>query len=189
MSPFRPFKASASSLGCPRGPEREPFGGTPSGGGGGGRRKIFSGPERIGELTQQPVFETRGAARYGRPIRSIRRSWTSACRKAGFPGRVPHDLRRSAVRTLERAGIPRSVAMKLTGHKTESVYRRYAIVSDKDLRDAGLKLSRTLQEITIATGATEGGGTRAATALRTGRSRRPRDFNPSRRVPCPLGES
>jgi hypothetical protein len=41
--------------------------------------------------------------------------------------------------------------MKLTGHKTESVYRRYAIVSDKDLRDAGLKLSRTLQEIASAT--------------------------------------
>ena len=42
----------------------------------------------------------------------------------------------SAVRNLERRGVARSVAMKLTGHKTESVDRRYAIVSDADLRDA-----------------------------------------------------
>jgi integrase len=77
----------------------------------------------------------------GRPVRSMDKSWRSACRKAGLPGRVPHDLRRSAVRNLERAGVSRSVAMKLTGHKTESVYRRYAIVSESDLREAGRKLT------------------------------------------------
>lgn len=85
--------------------------------------------------------------RHGRPIKGIRRSWATACRKAGFPGLVPHDLRRSAVRTLERAGIARSVAMKLTGHKTEAVYRRYAIVAERDLREAGSKLSAVLQQL------------------------------------------
>jgi integrase len=79
--------------------------------------------------------------RSGDPIHSFRRSWADACDKAGVPGLLFHDLRRSAVRNLERAGIPRSVAMKLTGHKTESVYRRYAIVAEADLREAGIKLA------------------------------------------------
>ena len=58
--------------------------------------------------------------------------------------RLPHDLRRSAVRNLERASISRSVAMKLTGHRTEAVYRRYAIVAENDLREAGAKLAASL---------------------------------------------
>ncbi len=56
-------------------------------------------------------------------------------------GRLFHDLRRSAVRRLEKAGVPRSVAMKLTGHKTESVYTRCAIVASQDLRDDVAKLA------------------------------------------------
>jgi integrase len=77
----------------------------------------------------------------GRPVKSFKRSWAEACKRAGLPGLLFHDLRRSAVRNLERAGVSRSVAMKLTGHKTESVYRRYAIVAESDLREAGAKLN------------------------------------------------
>ena len=69
------------------------------------------------------------------------RRWKVACRLAGVPTRIPHDFRRTAVRNLERAGVPRSVAMKLTGHKTEAVYRRYAIVCEADLSE-GLKKLR-----------------------------------------------
>ena len=65
----------------------------------------------------------------------------TACRRAGVPGRIPHDFRRTAVRNMERAGVPRAAAMKLTGHKTEGVYRRYAIVSDADLQEAARKLA------------------------------------------------
>jgi hypothetical protein len=59
-------------------------------------------------------------------------------------GPIPHDPRRTAVRNLERAGVPRSQAMKLTGHTTESVYRRCAIVSDADLRVAVDRLDARL---------------------------------------------
>ena len=67
--------------------------------------------------------------------------WKEACRQAGVPTRIPHDFRRTAVRNLERAGVPRSVAMKLTGHKTEAVYRRYAIVCEADLAEGLKKLA------------------------------------------------
>jgi integrase len=72
------------------------------------------------------------------------KAWRTACRRAGVPGMLTHDFRRTAVRNMERTGIPRSVATKLTGHRTEAVYRRYAIVSDADLRAASLRLSAFL---------------------------------------------
>ena len=71
-----------------------------------------------------------------------RRAWAKACRAAGVPGRLVHDFRRTAVRNLERAGVPRSTAMKLTGHKTEAVYRRYAIVDSGMLQEAAAKLDQ-----------------------------------------------
>jgi integrase len=61
-----------------------------------------------------------------------------------LPGLIFHDFRRTAVRNLERAAVPRSVAMKMVGHKTESIYRRYAIVSESDLREASAKLESTM---------------------------------------------
>lgn len=79
--------------------------------------------------------------RNGKPITDFRGAWTGACTRAGLASIVVHDLRRSAVRNLERAGVPRSTAMKLTGHKTESVYRRYAIVDENDLRSGVEKLA------------------------------------------------
>jgi integrase len=83
--------------------------------------------------------------RHGRLIKAYRRAWISSCRKAGVPDRIPHDFRRTAVRNLERAGVSRSVAMKMVGHRTESIYRRYAIVSESDLREAARKLAAVEQ--------------------------------------------
>ena len=59
-----------------------------------------------------------------------------------MPNKLVHDFRRTAVRNLERAGVPRSASMKMTGHKTETVYRRYAIVDEGMMREAAEKLSR-----------------------------------------------
>ena len=55
-------------------------------------------------------------------------------------------MRRSAVRTFERAGVPRSVAMSIVGHKTESIYRRYAIVDEAMQREAAVRLDAWLQQ-------------------------------------------
>ncbi len=85
--------------------------------------------------------------RNGDPIKGFRKAWDKACKAAGVPDMIPHDFRRTAVRNLERAGVSRSAAMKLTGHKTESVYRRYAIVSEADLAE-GVKKLAALQERT-----------------------------------------
>ena len=80
--------------------------------------------------------------RDGKPIKDFRHAWLTALVKAGFGtevrnargklikkvgSRIPHDFRRTAVRNLERAGVSRSDAMKMVGHKTEAIYRRYAI--------------------------------------------------------------
>jgi integrase len=67
--------------------------------------------------------------------------WRKARRAAGIPGRLMHDFRRTAVRNLERAGVSRSAAMKLTGHATESVYQRYAIVDSTMLEEGVAKLA------------------------------------------------
>jgi integrase len=77
----------------------------------------------------------------GVPFKSFRKSWASACRMAGLPGRIPHDFRRTAVRNLVRVGVPERVAMQLTGHKTRSVFERYNIVSQGDLLEAAKRLN------------------------------------------------
>jgi integrase len=69
-------------------------------------------------------------------VGDIRKAWAKACRAAGMPGLLFHDLRRSAVRNLDRNGISQSVAMAITGHITTSIYQRYRIINEDDLAAA-----------------------------------------------------
>jgi integrase len=96
--------------------------------------------------------------RNGNPIKDYRGAWETACKSAGVPGRIPHDFRRTAVRNLERAGVPRSAAMAMVGHRTESIYRRYAIADEAMLKEGAVKLA--------AFHAAEGNGTRKVLPLK-----------------------
>lgn len=79
------------------------------------------------------------------PVGAHLEGWAEACTRAGVPALYFHDLRRSAVRNMTRAGVPRSIAMEVIGHKTESMYRRYDIVSDGDLDIVGEKMEEYLK--------------------------------------------
>lgn len=89
--------------------------------------KTEDGQERVSDL----VFH-----RDGQRIRGFRKAWASATKAAGSPELLVHDLRRSAVRNMTKAGVPQAVAMKITGHRTASVFRRYLITDEVDLREA-----------------------------------------------------
>jgi integrase len=86
------------------------------------------------------VAKGRNGPKQPRPIRAFNKAWTAACAAAGCPGRIPHDLRRTAVRNMIRRGVPERVAMQLAGHKTRSVFDRHNIVSPGDLRTAAAQL-------------------------------------------------
>lgn len=111
--------------------------------------------------------------RGGRPIKYFRAAWQNACKEAGCPNAIVHDMRRSAVRTFERAGVPRSVAMSFTGHLTESVYKRYAIVDEAMQREAAALLDAfaSAPQPSKKTGAVASFKTKAAKAIKPRRER------------------
>lgn len=80
----------------------------------------------------------------GERIGSFYKAWKSACDRAKLPGLLFHDLRRTGVRNLVRAGVPERVAMAISGHRRREVFERYNITSDRDLKLAASKLEAYL---------------------------------------------
>ena len=113
---------------------------------------------RLWEVIQQRAKARRLDCQFvfhhkGRKIGDFRKTWKSACNEAGLGGLLIHDLRRCAARNLSRAGVPEVVAMKITGHKTPSMYRRYRIIDEKEIREAQEKMQlhlTTTEETKVA---------------------------------------
>jgi integrase len=78
----------------------------------------------------------------GRPIRNCYTAWRSACARAGFGGRLFHDLRRTAARNYRRQGVSEGVVMKIGGWKTRSMFDRYNIQNEADRREAAAMVSQ-----------------------------------------------
>ncbi len=106
---------------------------------------------RLWEIIQERARERRLDCPYvfhcdGQKVGDFRKAWETACKLSGLAGTLVHDLRRCAARNLSRAGVAEQVAMGITGHKTNSMYRRYRIVDERDLREATEKLQAHLQD-------------------------------------------
>ena len=98
-------------------------------------RGIFSELAKVRHISHSRVFTCKG-----KPINNIRRSFLSACKSAGVENFRFHDLRHTFNTNMRKAGVDRSVIMKITGHKTIAMFERYNTVDGNDARDALRKL-------------------------------------------------
>jgi integrase len=112
----------------------------------------YQTPAKITAISPH-VFHERGV-----PVGDFRKAWASACETAEVSGRLFHDLRRTAVRNMIRAGVPQTVAMSISGHRTVSMFNRYNITSNEDKREALIRTEAHLAAIPAEGNVTAIGG-------------------------------
>lgn len=95
------------------------------------------------ELYKERRLDTSRVFLYkGKPWKNPRTGFAAACRRAGITGLRLHDLRHTASTNLRRAGVDTMTAMKIIGHKSEQMHRRYNTIQPEDLHEAARKLQR-----------------------------------------------
>jgi integrase len=67
--------------------------------------------------------------------------WVTACKAAGLAGKRLHDTRRTISRDLRKSGAAETTAMRMTGHLSPVMFKRYAVVKDADLPEAADRLA------------------------------------------------
>jgi integrase len=87
----------------------------------------------------------------GKPIERISRSFHTALRVAGIENFRFHDLRHCASTNLRRAGVDTATAMRIIGHKSEKMWKRYNAIEERDLTQAAAKLDKYLTLDTLMT--------------------------------------
>ena len=124
-----------------------------------GRTVMLEGDlaELIDRRWQGRLFEKDGKVRVsdlvfhreGESVGDFRKAWATACQTAGVPDKLFHNLRRTAARNMVRAGVPERVAMAVTGHVTRSMFDRYNIVNEEDLRRASQQTTMYVDTLPI----------------------------------------
>ena len=83
----------------------------------------------------------------GDGISELKTAWQTARKRANLPNALVHDLRRTAVRNMVRAGLPEKMARLISGHRTRSMFDRYNIIDERDIVLAGHKLEHYLESL------------------------------------------